>query len=379
LKSGLRQGYTTGACAAAAARGAALMLREQRIVEKVEILLPGGDQVSFRLHGQTLSDCGSSCFVVKDAGDDPDITNGAEIHAAIEVDCLAPKGIILQGGVGVGRVTKPGLAVAVGEPAINPVPRRMILEGVNEVLALRSSPAAYTITISIPNGAELAKKTLNERLGIVGGLSILGTTGIVKPISTKAWTDTIDCSIDVALASGAEIVILSTGRTSELAAQKHMGTQPPSIPPCQGGSLAPPLTRGGREGLKEESFIMMGDHVGYSLCSCKAKGVKRVVLAGQFAKLLKIACGHEQTHVSSSELDLQALAKWCSLDPRISNLEPLARQANTARQVLQDSGNDPALIATVCGRAKESALRMAPGLQVGVLLVGYDSAVLSCE
>lgn len=365
MKSGLRQGYTTGACAAAAARGAALMLREQRIVEKVEILLPGGDQVSFTLHGQTLSDCGSSCFVVKDAGDDPDITNGAEIHAAIEVDCPAPRGIILQGGVGVGRVTKPGLAVPVGEPAINPVPRRMILDGVQEELALCSSPAAYTITISIPNGAELAKKTLNERLGIVGGLSILGTTGIVKPISTKAWTDTIDCSLDVALASGAEIVILSTGRTSELAAQRHMGLG------AQG--------QGPGNSLKEESFIMMGDHVGYSLCSCKAKGVQRVVLAGQFAKLLKIACGHEQTHVSSSELDLQALAAWCSLDPRISNLEPLARQANTARQVLQDSGNDQALIATVCGRVKESAARMAPGLDIEVLLVGYDSAVLYCE
>jgi cobalt-precorrin-5B (C1)-methyltransferase len=121
---------------------------------------------------------------------------------------------------------------------------------------------------------------------------------------------------------------------------------------------------------------MMGDHVGYSLSSCKAKGVKRVVLAGQFAKLLKIACGHRQTHVSSSELDLKSLAEWCSLEPRTAELEPLVRQANTARQVLQDSGNDPALISLVCGRVKESALRMAPGLRVEVMLAGYDSELL---
>jgi cobalt-precorrin-5B (C1)-methyltransferase len=226
---------------------------------------------------------------------------------------------------------------------------------VKEVLAMRCIPAAFTVTISIPNGAELAKKTLNERLGIIGGLSILGTTGVVKPISAKAWTDTIDCSIDVALASGAETVILSAGRTSEMAAQQFLGSGAP---------------------LPEETFVMMGDHVGYSLCSCKAKDVKRVVIAAQFAKLLKIACGHEQTHVSSSELDLQELARWCSLEPRTSDLEPVARQANTARQVLQDSGSNPELIRLVCGKAKESALRMATGLSITIMLVGYDSEVL---
>jgi cobalt-precorrin-5B (C1)-methyltransferase len=362
LKKELKYGYTTGACAAAAARGAALMLREQRIIDEAEILLPGGRPARFRLHGQSLTDRSSSCFVVKDAGDDPDITNGAEIHATIDVDFFAPHRILLQGGTGVGRVTKPGLAVPVGEPAINPVPRKMILENVKEVLAMRCIPAAFIVTISIPDGAELAKKTLNERLGIIGGLSILGTTGVVKPISTKAWTDTIDCSIDVALASGAETVILSAGRTSELAAQQYLGTGD------RGSGIG--------NNLAEEAYVMMGDHVGYALCSCKAKEVARVVIAAQFAKLLKIACGHEQTHVSSSELDLQVLATWCSLEPLTANFEPVARQANTARQVLQDSGNDPELIRLVCGRAKESAAVMAPGLEVSVMLVGYDSEIL---
>lgn len=358
MKAGLRHGYTTGACATAAARGAALMLREQRLIDTVEIILPAGVPASFILHGQTLTDRSSSCFVVKDAGDDPDITNGAEIHAEIAVEFFVPQRIVLQGGVGVGRVTKPGLAVPVGEAAINPVPRQMIFDTVKEVLAIRCLPAAFTITISIPNGAELAKKTLNERLGIVGGLSILGTTGIVKPISTKAWTDTIDCSLDVALASAAETVILSTGRTSELAAQKFLES---------------------REPIPEEAFVMMGDHAGYSLAACKRKGVKKVVLAGQFAKLLKIACGHKQTHVSSSELDLQELAAWVSRDPRTAAFEPLARQANTARQVLEESGNDPFLIKLVCGKAKDCASSMAPGLPVEIILVGYDSKVLYCD
>lgn len=341
------------------------MLREQRIIDAVEIMLPAGVPASFNLHGQTLTDRSSSCFVVKDAGDDPDITNGAEIHAEIAVEYSVPQRIVLQGGVGVGRVTKPGLAVPVGEAAINPVPRQMIFDTVKEVLAIRCLPAAFTITISIPNGAELAKKTLNERLGIVGGLSILGTTGIVKPISTKAWTDTIDCSLDVALASGAETVILSTGRTSELAAQKHLGLG----------------TRGSGLGkdIREESFIMMGDHAGYALAACKSKGVKKVLLAGQFAKLLKIACGHKQTHVSSSVLDLQELAAWCSLDRGTANLEPLARQANTARQVLEESGNDPFLIQLVCEKAKDCASLMASSLQIEVILVGYDSKVLYCD
>ncbi|HSC70272.1 MAG TPA: cobalt-precorrin-5B (C(1))-methyltransferase CbiD, partial [Candidatus Methylomirabilis sp.] len=210
----LRHGYTTGACAAAAAKGAALILRDQKMVDEVEINLPAGWPAVFRLHGQRLVGNTASCYVIKDAGDDPDVTNGAEIHVSIAVEFFTSHRIVLQGGDGVGRVTKPGLAVPVGEWAINPVPRQMILEGVKEVLAVRCIPATFTVTVSIPNGEELAKKTLNERLGIVGGLSILGTTGIVKPVSTKAWTDTIDAAIDVALACGSRTVVLSTGRTS---------------------------------------------------------------------------------------------------------------------------------------------------------------------
>lgn len=361
-KKKLRHGYTTGACATAAAKGAASMLRDQEQVDEIEIHLPCGETARFRLHGQRLTDNSASCYVIKDAGDDPDVTNGAEVHVTIGVKFFTPHRTLIEGGVGIGRVTKPGLAVSPGEWAINPVPRRMIREVVKEVFAMRCMPAAFTITVSIPDGAERAKKTLNARLGIVGGLSILGTTGIVKPISAKAWTDTIDAALDVALACGSKTVVLSTGRTSELAAQKYLGTgdQEPGI-----GNT-----------LREEAFVMMGDHVGYSLRACERKGVLQVIIAGQFAKLLKIACGHEQTHASSAELDLRMLAEWfAASDPR-SPIPGYCATANTARHVLEATGHDQQLIEPVCTRVRTFAEQLAPGSGIQVLLAGYDSTVL---
>jgi cobalt-precorrin-5B (C1)-methyltransferase len=351
----LKYGYTTGSCAAAAVKGAAQMLRDQNMVSEVELMLPCGETARFAIQGGRLHENTASCYVVKDAGDDPDITNGAQIHATAEVDFFTKHRIVIQGGTGIGKVTKPGLAVKVGEWAINPVPRRMIMEVVKEVFALRCVPATLTITISIPNGEELAKKTINERLGIVGGLSILGTTGIVKPISVKAWTDTVDASIDVALACGSPAVVLSTGRTSEMAAQKHL--------PCGGE-------------LKEEAFVMMGDHVGYSLRSCARKRVPRVVVAGQFAKLVKIACGHEQTHVSSSELDLATVAQWLKERPDLAHLESAAREANTARHLLEESDFDPRLMELVVNKAAEACAASAGDLPVNIFLAGYNGEML---
>ncbi|HBA88952.1 MAG TPA: cobalt-precorrin-5B (C(1))-methyltransferase [Geobacter sp.] len=351
----LRYGYTTGACAAAAVKGAAQMLRDQMMVHEVHLRLPSGDEARFDIKGGRLRGNSASCFVVKDAGDDPDVTNGAEIHVTAEVQFFSRHCIVINGGVGIGRVTKPGLAVPVGEWAINPVPRSMIMEVVKEVFAVRCIPATLTFTISIPNGEELAKKTINERLGIIGGLSILGTTGIVKPISTKAWTDTVDASIDVALACGCRTVVLSTGRTSEMAVQRYMAD---------------------KGGMPEEAFIMMGDHFGYSIRSCASKGVPEVIVAGQFAKLLKIACGHEQTHVTSSELDLATVATWLNESPATEHLVPLAREANTARHLLEASGNDQALIELVCGKVVRDWAKLAPGTKLRVFLAGYQGESL---
>lgn len=391
-KRKLKSGYTTGACAAAAAKGAAIMLREQRAVDDVEIFLPRGECARFPLHGQVYTPNSASCFVVKDAGDDPDVTNGAEIHATVMSNPPSlpfQKGgddiqVIIEGGVGIGRVTKPGLALPVGEWAINPVPRQMITAEIRHVFATYQAPAAGHaatfvphVTISIPNGAALAKKTLNARLGVIGGLSILGTSGIVKPVSAAAWTDTIDTAIDVALACGCETVVLSTGRTSELAAQRFFVMNEQGSPdgkdsvPC---ALCPAPTESSP--FPEEAFIMMGDHVGHALRACSSKGVKHVILVAQFAKLLKIACGHEQTHVSSSALDLYTLSAWLEASPRTSHLAPAAASANSAREVLEASGNDHGLVELVCGKASDFASGLFHGPKVKVFLAGYGGEVL---
>jgi cobalt-precorrin-5B (C1)-methyltransferase len=351
----LRYGFTTGSCAAAAVKAAAQMLRDQALVDQVQLTLPCGETAYFRIMGGVLWENTASCYVVKDAGDDPDVTNGAEIHATAKIEFFTRNRIVIEGGPGIGRVTKPGLAVAVGEWAINPVPRKMIMEVIKEVFAVRCMPATLTFTVSIPNGEELAKKTLNERLGIVGGLSILGTSGLVKPISTKAWTDTVDTSIDVALACGSRSVVLSTGRSTEQAVQRH---------------LSP------KGELREEAFVMMGDHFGYSLKSCARKGVPEVIVAGQFAKMVKIACGHEQTHVSSSELDLATVAGWLKETPGLAHLEQLAREANTARHLLEGSAYDRGLIELVCSKVAEASQSIAPTVTVKVFLAGYAGEML---
>lgn len=381
----LRHGYTTGVCAAAAAKGAALMLRDQNLLREVEIILPRGETARFPLHGQSFTLNSAHCYVVKDAGDDPDVTHGAEIHAeAMLIEASGDGTVIIRGGPGVGLVTKPGLAVPVGEWAINPVPRRMITMAVNEVLSLHCplfnghcAPVVPQVTIAIPNGEELAKKTLNARLGIIGGLSILGSTGIVKPISSQAWTDTIDASIDVALACGCATLVISTGRTSECAAQRFFSRADGSAegathrPPCH---MPPPPSASCP--LPEESYIMMGDHVGHTLRACESKGVRNVVLAAQFAKLLKIACGHEQTHVSSSRLDLRTLADWLKDSPRFSCLASLASRSGTAREVFESAGGVPEFVSLVRDRAVAFASGIAPGLRVQVFLAGYGGEMV---
>ncbi len=375
----LRHGYSTGACAAAAAKGAALMLASQALVDVVTLDLPAGISATFQLHGQRFSSNEASCYVIKDAGDDPDVTNGAEVHARISLTPALSHGergpdILISGGSGIGRVTKPGLAVPPGEWAINPVPRRMIEEPVREIFPDQS----LQVEISIPDGEERARKTLNARLGIIGGLSILGTTGIVRPISAKAWTDTIDAALDVAKACGCTTVVLSTGRSSELAAQRHLKSNPPPALPYQGGSLDLPPEKGGLRGgaLPEEAFVMMGDHVAYALAACQKRGFKSSLIACQFAKLLKIACGHENTHAAASELDLATLKKWAeteNIPPAIiANID----RANTAREIILATNFDHLLLEMVCRRAQAAADRFTPSLKTEFLIADYAGSIV---
>lgn len=394
----LRSGYTTGACAAAAAKGATLLLLGQKTVRDVTIELPGGGSATFQLHGQAFNSEVASCFVIKDAGDDPDITNGAELHAAVSLSPHEGEEIIqIAGGTGIGKVTKPGLAVAPGEWAINPVPRMMIKQAVREAFLHVPGPRSLVpvqVTISIPDGEERAKKTLNARLGIIGGLSILGTTGIVKPISAKAWTDTIDAALDVARACACPTVVLSTGRTSEMAAQRAYwnrgtgtgdrgtGTRdnriilPVPNPPSHIPEFLPvPDPTSHVPALSEEAFIMMGDHVAYALQACQKRGFHHPIVACQFAKLLKIACGHPNTHAAASELDLATLRTWAEQAHLAPELVQMISGANTAREIAVTSRFDPTLTGLVSRMAEQAAATHAPGIMAGFLLCGYDGVV----
>lgn len=347
----LKTGYTTGSCAAAASRGAALMLKSGQKINHVTITLPDGSIAEFQLFAQEVSPVSASCFVIKDAGDDPDITNGAKIYSTVSDSCSTYPSVTIEGGVGIGKVTKPGLAIPPGEYAINPVPRRMIAEAVADCIPPNGS---LNVTISIPDGEKLAEKTLNNRLGIIGGLSILGTTGIVRPISAKAWTDTIDASLDVARACNSETVLLSTGRTSESAAQTFLEKRP----------------------LKEEGCVMMGDHVAHSLRACMLRGFDEPLIACQFAKLFKIACGYENTHAAASELDLANFAQWADENNFPETTITAIKHANTAREIIISHHFDKQLIAVVCKHAFISAQKHAPGIKPVFLLADYGGRII---
>lgn len=354
----LRSGYTTGACAAAAAKAAALvLLRNTADLEEVDIPFPDGSRVKFTVHRSELrteqNGPVAAASVIKDAGDDPDITNGAEIRAEARTR-ERTAGILLKGGTGVGRATKPGLPVPVGEPAINPVPRRMIIAAVEESFAdAGAQNPRLEITISIPNGEELAKKTLNHRLGIIGGLSILGTTGIVKPLSDAAWTATITASFDVAKALGLSEVVISTGRTSEKAHQTKYG-------------------------LPVEAYAMMGDFTEFSLREASKHGFRRVHLCAQWAKMVKIAMGTPQTHVDHGALeanDARDFLAGLGLDI------PTDSAFNTTREIFDlirtTSRNPQAAFATVCSVARRYAEGVAEGVPVIMHLVSYEGDVIA--
>jgi len=365
----LRSGYTTGACAAAAAKAAVLALVSGATVEGVEIPFPDGSRVVFELCRCQQTGGGDDrealASVVKDAGDDPDVTNGAEIVAIARWrapgepldDCSVlldqETQTVLRGGEGVGMVTKPGLAVAVGEPAINPVPRQMIARAVAEVPAAAAGAGGLLITVSVPAGLELAAKTLNHRLGIVGGLSILGTTGIVRPVSAEAWTATIDASMSVAREAGLDEIVLATGRTSERGAQ---------------GLLA----------LPDEAYAMMGDYLEFSLVAAARHGFARIHLSAMWAKVVKAAMGIPQTHVRHGALEAgEAVAFMQTLGVEEQVIKKMAG-VNTAREIYERLTvlRRADIIAAVCAAAKRYA-EQTSGLPVTLYLVDATGKVVA--
>lgn len=356
----LRTGYTTGACAAAAAKAAVLIaLGKGRFRSRVDIPFPDKSRHSFNLHMQHHDPTTkvSRASVIKDAGDDPDITNGAEIIASVRTLPLQDEQVIITGGKGVGTVTKPGLAVPAGEPAINPVPRRMIRAAVDEAFDKYPLPdgQAIEVTISVPNGEELAKKTLNSRLGIVGGISILGTTGIVKPLSAEAWTASITATMDVAKAMGCEEVVLSTGRVSEKA---HMQ----------------------KFGLPVEAYVMMGDYVELAVNDARQHAFRKIHISAHWAKMLKIAMRIPQTHVRHGAIDLNKAVQF--LNDIFPGLLDVSYGYNTAREMYDLIGSRSEaqgleLFREVCRQAKEYAEDISGGIAVAVHLVSYAGEIIA--
>ncbi len=356
-KKKLRSGFTTGACASAAAKAATLLLLTGKKIPSVEIPFPDGKRYSFALKQLSLENNRAVASVIKDAGDDPDVTNGAEIIAMATRGGIPTTGesvelIELVAGSGVGTVTKPGLPIAVGEPAINPVPRQMISKAVHEGLSAAGRQEVITITLSVANGELLAQKTLNQRLGIMGGLSILGTTGIVRPVSAAAWTATIQSSMRVARAMGFDEVVLSTGRTSEKTVQEQLQ-------------------------LPVEAYAMMGDYLEFSLLEAAKQGFKKIHLAVMWAKVCKAAMEIPQTHVRHGALEAEHIVEFLTGLGVSNEITKHLHGSNTAREIylrLVDSKQDE-IITLVCEQAKQYAEKVS-GLPVTVYLVTSDKEVV---
>jgi cobalt-precorrin-5B (C1)-methyltransferase len=350
----LRRGWTTGACATAAAKAAFQALLTGSFPDPVTIRLPRGETPTFALARTSLAEGVASASVIKDAGDDPDVTHQAEIVATLR---LLPQGtgVRFKAGEGVGTVTLAGLPIPPGEPAINPVPRQMMEQAIGEVAATHGRSTDAEIEISVPGGEDLAKKTWNPRLGIVGGISILGTTGIVVPFSCAAWIHSIHRGIDVARAAGVTHVAGSTGNTSEAAVKA-------------------------RYDLPDIALLDMGDFVGGLLKYLREHPIEKLTIAGGFGKLAKLAQGALDLHSSRSEVDRDFLAELARSAGAKGAAAARIAHANTAAEALA-IGNEngvplAALVAENARRTARDTLEPTP-VAVNVLVVGRDGKILA--
>ncbi|WP_131741821.1 cobalt-precorrin-5B (C(1))-methyltransferase [Actinomadura roseirufa] len=338
--SALRYGWTTGACATAATKAAHTALLTGEFPDPVEIILPKGQRPAFALAVEELGDGVATAGIVKDAGDDPDVTHGALVRSTVRPGPPGG-GVVFRAGPGVGTVTRPGLPLAVGEPAINPVPRRMM----REVLG----GADVIVEISVDGGEDLARRTWNPRLGILGGLSILGTTGVVVPYSCSAWIDSIRRGIDVARAVGHAHVAGATGSTSERTAADLYG-------------------------LPEDALLDMGDFAGAVLKYLRRHPVPRLTIAGGIGKLAKLAAGHLDLHSKRSQVDFAVLAAMVA-DAGDPGTAERVRGANTALDALQICARAGVPLGDlVAARARGTALDVLRGAPVAVDVVVIDRA-----
>ncbi len=345
-KAPLRRGWTTGTCATAAAKAAASALLFGAFPDPVTVRLPRGGSAAFPLADARLDGDVATAAVVKDAGDDPDVTHGCRVVATVRLQ-PAIDGVAIAAGEGVGTVTRPGLPVAVGEPAVNPVPRQMIRAALAEVADAAARAMGFHVTLAIPGGAALAARTLNPRLGIEGGLSILGTTGVVVPFSCAAWIHSIHRGIDVARAAGLTHVAAATGSTSEAAIKR-------------------------RTGLDDVALIEMGDFAGATFKYLRRHPIPRLSLAGGFAKLAKLALGASDLHSGRSSLDQNALAELGAAHGLDAPSARAVASAGSGGEALARLGADaPRLATAVADAARIRALEALPS-EVAVEVVVYD-------
>jgi cobalt-precorrin-5B (C1)-methyltransferase len=355
-KGTLRTGYTTGTTATAATRGALHALIKGKPTEWVSVLLPKGGTATLKIAWTKTANNGGkvTCAAIKDGGDDPDATHGAEICSTVSFNNNVGQ-INIEGGEGVGRVTKPGLGLEIGKAAINPTPIMMLEEAVRQIASEQLKNQGIDVVISVPKGEHIAKKTDNPRLGIVGGISILGTTGLVVPYSTASFAASIRQGLDVAIAMGANTVVLTTGGRSE--------------------DFAKALFK-----LPDHCFIQMGDFAGYSIKQCAAKSmIRKAIIAGFIGKLTKMAMGIKQTHVAGSHVDMEFMARLATECEAPTGIVQQINSANTARHVSEiiKKNNIASYYDLVCKKVYEQMHKHAKGqLQIEVILFEFDGMVI---
>ena len=353
-KTKLRTGFTTGSCATASSKACVLSIINQKKIEQTDIILPKRSKLDIQINSCEFTENSATCSVIKDGGDDPDVTHGAEIFVYVELTNNIGK-IEIDGGEGVGRVTKPGLGLEIGSAAINPTPKKMILENVTEISKEILEKNGIMIKVSVPNGKELGPKTDNPRIGIMGGISILGTSGIVIPYSTASFAAAIRQQIAVVSSMNDDNVVLTTGGRSEDFARAIIE-------------------------LPDHSFIQMGDFSGYTIKQCAKQGLKKAYVAGFIGKLVKMAAGVKQTHVKGGKVDmkfLSELAKRC--DAKSDTISKILG-ANTARNVqeiiIEDKidGFFDEVTKEACNQMRQHSEEKIP---VEVILFDFDGKVLS--
>jgi len=350
----LRTGFTTGTSATAASVAAILSIINQKKTKSVDVLLPKKSKIKININNCEFEKNKARCSVIKDGGDDPDVTHGAEIVVDLELTSK-PNSIEIDGGEGVGRVTKPGIGLDIDQAAINPTPRKMITENLTNVGKEILEKNGIRVIISVPKGKELGPKTDNPRIGIVNGISILGTSGIVMPYSTASFAAAIRQQLDVVLSMGDNTVVLTTGGRSEDFARNIFD-------------------------LPEHSFVQFGDFSGYAISQCAKKGISKAHVGGFIGKFAKMATGIKQTHVKGSKVNmdfLSELAKQCNAE---ENIIQKIKNANTARNVQEIilEHNVVGFFDLICSEVyKQMRNHSENKIPIEIILFNFDGNVLA--